>query len=384
MKLKKNHLAITWTMSCMLGGLSFNPAVYAAEYQTWQEDTEQGTVYELIYSETLSGEVTEEDLAQELEYDGKLYHLTGADIEYHYGSYGDRLPEKDLTETIPLSSESTAQIPKYRTEGAMAYILDESSISVQVTGYTDETGTEPVETTVTLEDLPDNDLSRIPLTTEYDGLTCDLLYVTYTVTGTDENGTPDEYKADCRYGALKEYTESFPSSWQATVHYAAYEGEAFIRSSTINYQYEYIEIPEVQEEEPEVQEEEPVMEEEPVSEEPVEEPRTFPVVPVVVASGTGVVLALVLYFLFLTAPIYALTAEGKYHFIGRIRMKHRKDCYEAKLTESLTDRAEVQSYKIKVPKKVQKQSTTGILRVKCPDGNVLTPKLREETTFTIK
>ena len=188
----------------ILAGTLMPQTAYAAEYQITQEESDQGIIYELTYSETISGEVTEDDLVQELEYDGLVYRLTGADIEYHYGAYGERLPERDMTETIPLSSDSTAQIPKYRNEGNTAYILDESSISVQVTGYTDETGAEPVETTVTLEDLPDNDLSRIPLTTEYDGLTCDLLYVTYTVTGTDDNGTPTSYRADCRYGALKE------------------------------------------------------------------------------------------------------------------------------------------------------------------------------------
>ena len=368
----------------ILAGTLMPQTAYAAEYQIIQEESDQGIIYKLTYSETISGEVTEADLVQELEYDGLVYHLTGADIEYHYGAYGERLPERDMTETIPLSSDSTAQIPKYRNEGNTAYILDESSISVQVTGYTDETGAEPVETTVTLEDLPDNDLSRIPLTTEYDGLTCDLLYVTYTVMGTDDNGTPTSYRADCRYGALKEYTESFPSSWQATVHYAAYEGQAYIRSSTVNYQYEYVEVPEIPEEEPEPEEPEEPVAEEPVAEEPIEEQKPFPIIPVAAASGTGVVLALILYFLFLTAPIYALTSAGKYRFIGRIRMKHRKDCYEAKLTESLADRAEVQSYKIKVPAKVRKQSTTGILRVKCPDGEILTPKLREETIFTIR
>ena len=94
----------------ILAGTLMPQTAYAAEYQITQEESDQGIIYELTYSETISGEVTEADLVQELEYDGLVYHLTGADIEYHYGAYGERLPERDMTETIPLSSDSARQI----------------------------------------------------------------------------------------------------------------------------------------------------------------------------------------------------------------------------------------------------------------------------------
>lgn len=365
--------------------------VLAAEYHVTQKEAEEGQVYSLTYSQTYDGMVEDGDLARELEYDGKTYHLTSAEIEYGYGSYVQSNPEDSKTETILLNGNDITQIPKYKREGNMVYVLDESSIMIQVTGYTEDEGADVIRDTRIIEKLPDNDLNRIPMQIEKDGITCDLLYVTYNVTGTDKNGIANEYKAECFYGGLDEYTESFESSWQAVANYKGYSANRYIKASTVNYEYQYIE-PTI-EEEPE--EEELTAIEEPVPDEPEDIPEPKPVQKlskiIVAATGAtaGIFLACVWYVFALTAPIYAMTTMGVYKRIGRIRIKNkiRHDYgtidYEARLTEFLAEKAEVPSYKIKVPERIRKRSTKGVLLIKCPNGDVISPKLQSEVTFTL-
>lgn len=336
-----------------------------------------------------------------------------------------------LTKTMLLPAGQVTLIPRYEEEGNTLYILNEDSIRMRTAGLESSEGTELITVTKTITGLPDNDLERIPMTQQQGEVACELLYAIYEVTKESEQGMPLEYEALCCYGGLQNYAVDYDAAWEATMTYTGYAKESSIQSTVVEYLYEY-EAPlvetgsgwqegaavnrelmgelleETQEEEvPEEalpaegitpperegeleQSEETEQEAEPeitsIQEEetPLGAPRT-PLALILTGAVVGILLAVAVGYLYLyTAPVYGALYSGGYKRIGRARLKRRGDRYEAALSERLTEKAETENYKIKISGYIQNRSGAGVLDIRCPDGSIITRKLKDEIVFLVK
>lgn len=306
---------------------------------------------------------------------------------------------KRLMKTIPLDAEVVTQIPKYIVEEDTPYVLDESSIVVEETGKSSSEGADVVTTSRKVEKLPDNDLERIEKAITYEGIDCDLLYVIYEVTGEDEDGIPIEYSAVCEYGGLEKYSISYPSAWQATIWYDAYEITEGMEISLEQEEYEYTDRPivrktrKVQGENRAEEEEKPVPKPEvkkfilkKITPKEEEKGKILDVVvPLAAAAlGTGLLLPFIIWFFVLTAPLFTLKKGEKYRYIGQIRLKKEESMYVAYLTKRLISKAEFPVFKIKVPEKVRKKVKAGVLQIHCPDGKRIVSVCGKEVKFTLE
>lgn len=359
-----------------LAFINSRPVSASSAYHLSQKKTPEGICYILTGTKSYSGKITEDDLDKSLEYGGRKYRLVSADMEYRYGTRGQKNPKKQRTETILLYADKVAEIPQYKIDGDLVYILDESSVQMEPSDYAEAVGAEALSISRRLEGLLDNDLSRIPMEVTEDGLSYELISVSYTASSKDAYGVPKSYTAECEYSRLEEYIEKNPVSWQAKVKYDAYQAEECVISSLVKYSYQCIVSAETEE-----KKEEPARKEAEEAEILPSGSRIWRAVPLAASAGTF----LVMFFCIssFTAPIYALTAKGRYQYIGRIRLKKQTDCYEAFLTKYLAERAQVQNYKIRVSNKVQKGSIKGVLLVQCPDNRVLSPKIQKEVVFRL-
>ncbi len=300
---------------------------------------------------------------------------------------GAMLPGKGIQKDIPLNAETVTQIPRYITAGNIIYVLDESAIEIEETGYGSAEGADVVTVSEKFENLPDNDLARIRKDIAYDGVTCELLCVIYKITDWDDNGIPKEYEAVCEYGGLKKYEISYAEDWVAHVRYDAYTmAEQGIRSI---FQYERgdREVLHVSrqtgigqagkehpdEEERDVPTNRVLMRKLPHPEEK-EEKWDF-LVPLVIisllAGIAGLLFALMSCLSSMSAPLFALTSAGKYRYIGQIRIREGEGGYSAYLKECHVARAELPSYRIRMPGKILRKMKTGMLKVKCPGGKMI-------------
>lgn len=313
------------------------------------------------------------------------------------------IPGKRLMKTVSLNADMVTQIPRYIVEEDTPYVLDESSIVVEETGRSSSEGANVVTTSRRVEKLPDNDLERIERSITHEGLSCDLLYVVYQVTKEDEDGIPEEYSAVCEYGGLKKYSESYPSAWQATFWYDAYEITEGMEIMTELEEYEHVADGTARktrvvkgwnradrEEEtfpkPEVKK---FILKKIVPGENDEETKgmldfLLPVTAIVLGAGVIFLLPFILWFFLLTAPAYALREEDKYHYIGRVRLKKEEEIYAAVLTKHLIEKAELPVFKIKVPEKVRRETKAGILQIHCPDGRRAASICGKEVRFTLE
>lgn len=317
-----------------------------------------------------------------------------------------RIPGKKIVRNIPLRADVVTQIPRYIVEEGMAYVLDEPSIVVEETGRSSSEGADVITTSRKVEGLPDNDLERIEKTILYEGISCDLLYVVYEVTGEDEDKIPTEYSAVCEYGGLETYSKSYPTAWQAVVWYDACQivGNAEILIEPAVYGYTDVSltgsVKTVQGDGRTDQE----AEDGPKSEVPAPKPsvkkfqlrkivpgdreeKAFPDLTVPLAAtavGLLLLIPLLIWLTILTAPIFALKKGERYRYIGQIRVKKEEAFYTAYLTEKLLARADIPVFKIKVPRQVRKETKEGILSVKCPDGKRLSLICGEEVGFTLE
>lgn len=311
------------------------------------------------------------------------------------------IPGKRLVKMMDLNSEVITQIPKYIVENGTPYVLDESSIVVEVTGRSSSEGADVVTTSRKVENLPDNDLERIEKTITHNGTVCDLLYVMYEVTQEDEDRIPVAYSALCEYGGLDTYSKSYPSAWQATFWYDAYETVEGLEVVT-EQRYEHTEkatgdavkIVRGEESDKNKDKEEPLPKPEekrfelkkikPGEKEEEKSTVDFLVLLVGGILGAGLILPFIIWFSILTAPVFALKRGERYRYIGQARMKKTESAYAAYMTEALVNRADIPVFKIKVPERVRKKVREGALQVRCPNGRWITLICGKEVGFTLE
>lgn len=376
--MKKRFFILTFALT-----LTFGMTVQAEAYHVTEKETEDSRISTLTYQETKEGKVEKSDISRTFVYDGVEYGLVSADIEYTYEMLDSKKAVNTVTEKIPLTSDEVTHIPKYKESGDLLFVLDDEEVEVSVTGTEKKKGAEVVTTNKTITGLPDNDLARIPMVEEYEGVSCDLLYVIYEITDYDENEVPIEYKAYCRYGGLSEYTESIDAEWEATAAYTGYQLDQYVKSSTVTYVYQYVEhfeSADVPEEEPEEIPEEEI--EELPAEAPQEEEHINAAAVAAAAVG-GILFAVIGGILLLTVPVYAALGTGEYKYIGRMRLKRKEHLYEGTLKESLADKAEIGNFMVRIPKRVQKRNEVEMLNIVCPDGKVIRKKMQDEILFKI-
>lgn len=347
-------------------------------YDVTNEETDQEIISTLKYSETTEGRAEMPEEGSILVYDGKDYELITAEVEYKTERTVSEIKSTMVTETIRLPSNDIAEIPKCKETDEITYYLDENSISIKEAELRTEEGSKVVTIQQMYSDLPDNDLARIPMTIDQDQITYELLYADYTVTAYDDLGTPIQYDAICEYGALETYTVSHPISWDATVTYDGYPKIDQVISSTIHYVYQYTE-PLPAEIKPEEVKEEIVVSEEPT--------KTNTAVIAATAAG-GIFFAVIVGGYFLTVPVFATFGSGKYgiegyKYIGRMRLKRKKNVYEGKLSKSLAEKAEIDNYMIKIPKRIQKHATCGMINIICPGGRSVQKRMQDEVLFRL-
>lgn len=345
--------------------LLFGMKVQANSYDVQETRREKEKVYTLTYEEIREGKIEKEDIAKTIEYDGRTYQLVSADIEYTFEESGS-IPVDTITRTIALSSDELTNIPRYIKSGDITYVLNEGSVDIKATEFDTTQGTDAVTLSKTITDLPDNDLDRIPITVKKNGMEYELLHVNYTVNSTDEEGIPTGYTAVCRYGVLKNYDVSYEAGWEANVTYTGYRTE-YISFSTIRYVYESVEqIEEIQIDIPKATNTE----------------KHTGIAAAAVGTAGGILFVVLAGNFFLTVPIYTALGNDDYKYIGRMRLRKRRQQYEGILKESFLEKTESGNFMVKIPKRVQKRSNTGVLNIKCPDGTALRKAMQDKVFFS--
>ncbi len=363
-------------LSCVVITLSFGLNVQAASYDIQESETDTERVYTLSFEETKKGKIDEKDIPEIYEYDGKEYHLVSADIEYSYVKKEDSTAIGKVTERYLIKPNEVKNIPKYVTVGNILYVLDECSVSIKPVETKETEGADVVTMTKSADDLPDNDLKRIPFSVEEGGISYKLLYVTYDVTDKDEYGIPTEYSAACHYAGLDTYKVSSDTAWEVAAGYTGYRSKEYVKNSEISYVYEFRE--ELEPEIPEEKQEEPVLI---VSDEPKETKAN--ILPIAAGAAGGVFLIVLAGVFFLTVPVYAVLGTGEYKFIGRMRLRHRKDQYEGIFREGLSEKGEFGNFMIKIPERIRKRSSVEMVEIKCPDGRTIRKRMQEQILFSV-
>lgn len=316
------------------------------------------------------------------------------------------IPGKRLMKAIPLDADTVTQIPKYIVEDDTPYVLDESSIVVEETGRSSSEGADVTTFSRKVENLPDNDLDRIEKSIVQEGISCELLCVVYETTKEDEDGIPVEYSAVCEYGGLKKYSKSYPSAWEAKVWYDAYEvtretvitveseeqgyGEN-IPSSEIKRvsgkneaENDDVPVPEPEIKKFDLKKIAPGEKKEKKDTKDTKDTKDFLLPLGAGVLGAGLIFLLILWFLGLTVPLFALKKGEKYRYIGQIRMKKTESGYAAYLTERLINRADIPVFKLKVPERIRNDAKEKMLQVHCPDGRWITLVCGKEVGFTLE
>lgn len=313
--------------------------------------------------------------------------------------------EKRLKKVIPLNEDKITQIPKYIVEEDTAYVLDETSVKVEVTETGSSEGADVVTFSRKAENLPDNDLARIEKTMLQEGIICELLSVIYEVEEEDEYGIPMRYSALCEYGGLKKYSTSYPAAWQMTVWYDAC-GPVDEGGTVTEYEYEYNYVQgsrrtgeggtgtggkaESGETEKDAAFPKPSIKKFRTGQTAGDDEEKeiadilVPLAAAAAAAGTGVSLPFMIWFTVMSVPLFALKKEEKYRYIGRIRLKKEEGIYTAYLTRRLFSKAEIPAFMIKLPEKVRKKMKTDMLQVHCPDGKRILLQAEKEVKFTVE
>lgn len=310
-------------------------------------------------------------------------------------------PPDSLMRTFELTSDETAQVPRCIVEEGVVYVLDEASITVEVSGSSSAEGADVVTFTRKVGDLSDNDLSRIEKEAVFEGIPCELLSVSYKVEEETESGIPVCYSAVCMYGGLKKYSTSYPAAWRMTARYDL--SELMTETEIVEIREETEEgdtWPERRSGGKESGADETVKKEEdtvpkavrrgfrikPESEK--EHKERIPDLPIplvaAAAAGAGLTLPFIIWITVLTAPLYGLNGKRKYRYIGRIRLKKEMDIYAAYLTKRLCARAELPVFQIRLPKRVRRKAKVGMLRVDCPEGKRIMTTMGRIVCFTVE
>lgn len=304
-----------------------------------------------------------------------------------------------LIRTFELSPNEIAEVPRYIVEDNAVYELDEESITVEETGNGSAEGADVVTFSRKVEDLSDNDLARLEKEIVSEGIPCELLSVAYKVEEEDKNGMPVRYSAVCEYGGLKKYSTSYPVAWRLTAHYGLLgepeiveiqeeAGEDGTRTTRVTGKTENGE--EASDAEREDLFPKPEIRRIQIKPSPDDGDKMKKLKDLLVplaaaaAAGTGVIIPFIIWIAILTAPLFGLKREGKYRYIGRIRLKKEDGTYAAYLTKRLRARAELPVFQIKLPERVWRNSKTGVLQVHCPGGKSILVTIGRKVCFTVE
>lgn len=302
--------------------------------------------------------------------------------------------EKRLMKKFILKTDETEEIPRYIVEDDTTYVLDEASIVVEESEKESSEGADVVKFSRKVEELSDNDLTRIAKTAVQDGMTGELLNVVYTVEEEDEKGIPIRYSALCEYGGLKKYSVSYPTTWEMTAWYELDETHRRGSVETIREEYVYVRIPAEREAEETVSGE-PEGEETPLAKREIKEwTKELPpgnenkikisnVAVSLAAAAAGGTLPFIIWFWILTIPVYALKKGEKYRYIGRARLKKADGMYTAYLTKRIATRTEIPVFMMRLPKKVRKKAGD-MMQVCCPNGKRILLEIGKEINFTVE
>lgn len=319
----------------------------------------------------------------------------------------EKEPSGRLEMTFRLTSDETVQVPRYIVEENAAYALDEASIVVEEIESGSAEGANVVTFSRKAEDLSDNDLARIEKSAVMEGIDCELLSAVYKVEEEDENGMPVRYSAVCEYGGLKKYGISYPTAWQLTACYDLCEmltepeivelqEERVIQKKAEHDSGRTKRVTGRTEDKTEKKERDsgetgilpkPEIKRIQIKPSAQEEDRriTDILVPLAAgAAGTGAIVPFIVWFSILTAPLSGMKEDGKYRYIGRIRLKREGGGYTAYLTKRLRSRAELPVFQIKLQKRVWKRAKTGVLLVHCPGGKRIMATVGRTVRFTVE
>lgn len=139
--------------------------------------------------------------------------------------------ERTIEEEFILTKEDAGQVPKTVTRDGVTYVLDESSIELQVSKKELWRDQQVLEEYVSYA-VEDNDIERLQKEITRDGKMLELIEVEYHVTEETPSGLPLAYEAVCRYAANVDRDREVPVEWKATAVYtgtvaeAVQEGEA--------------------------------------------------------------------------------------------------------------------------------------------------------------
>ncbi len=315
---------------------------------------------------------------------------------------GVRIPEKSLTKRIPLNAETVTQIPKYIAEEGILYVLDETAITIEETGYGSSEGADVVTTQKTIEALPDNDLARIEKTIVYEGITCKLLCVSYEITSRDVEGIPDKYTAVCEYGGLKKYSNSYAVDWEAVVRYDAYGRNKYPEEQAGGYEYKYGNFWQKntrgladkskepgdteKEDTPDKPQHKLLVRKTPLKDQEWDGWKyLFLLMGIFLVAGILCALVYAVYHtLSNSAFLFSLTRHKKYRYIGHLRLKEKGGNCCVSLTERVISKAEILSFKIKIPEKTVKKAGKGMLMVQCPGEKTIMLILGKEIVFVLE
>lgn len=309
-------------------------------------------------------------------------------------------PPGSMIRVFELASDETAQVPRRIVEGRFIYELDEASIVVEVSGSESAEGADVVTFSQKIRDLSDNDLARIEKTAVFEGISCELLSAVYTVEEEDENGMPVRYSAACWYGGLKKYSTPYPAAWRMTARYDLCGTTTEIEAVEIREEAEDSDIrPDRGTGGSKGGEDKTTGKEEPVPKTAIKgfrikpeaeegDKKKIPDFPAPLAAaaalGAGLTVPFIIWVSILTAPLYGMKGEGKYRYIGQIRLKKEEETYAAYLTKRLYARAELPVFRIRLSKRVRKKSKTGMLRIHCPEGKRIMATLGRIVYFAVE
>lgn len=323
----------------------------------------------------------------------------------------EKTPSERLEMTFRLTSDETVQVPRYIVEENAVYELDEASIVVEEIGSGSAEGANVVTFSRKTEDLSDNDLARMEKDVVIEGIDCELLSAVYKVEEEDENGMPVRYSAVCEYGGLKKYGISYPTAWQMTACYDLCE--MLTEPEIVELQEERViqkkaehdsartkrvtgRTEEKKEEKKEEEEKDsgekgilPKPEIKRIKIKPSAQEEDRGIADILVplaggAAGTGAIVPFIIWFSILTAPLSGMKEDGKYRYIGRIRLKREEGGYTAYLTKRLCSRAELPVFQIRLQKRVWKRAKTGVLLVHCPGGKRIMATVGRTVRFTVE
>ncbi|MCI8275821.1 MAG: hypothetical protein HFI66_09475 [Lachnospiraceae bacterium] len=133
--------------------------------------------------------------------------------------------ERTIEEEFILTKEDAGQVPRTVTRDGVTYVLDESSIELQVSKKELWRDQQIMEEYVSYA-VEDNDIERLQKEITRDGNVLKMIEVDYHVTEETPSGLPLAYEAVCRYAANVDRDREVPIQWKATANYTGTVADA--------------------------------------------------------------------------------------------------------------------------------------------------------------